>query len=218
MRKEKKKEDFAVKKCVIFCAGKMELPPLPIGPEDLVIAADGGLCHTQMWGITPQVVLGDFDSLGYVPEGAMVSPVEKDDTDAMLAVRLGLERGYDRFVLYGALEGQRVDHTLANFQLLLFLKAKNAKGWLVGDGQIVTAIWEKQDYPACAEGIFSLFSMEHGTKVTIKGLKYELDEGVLQPDFPLGVSNRFMGVPSRVEVKDGCLLAIYQRENGILEE
>lgn len=207
-----------MKKCVIFCAGKMELPPMPIGPEDLVIAADGGLVHTEKWGISPQVVLGDFDSLGYVPEGAAVSPVEKDDTDAMLAVRLGLEKGCRRFVLYGALEGERVDHTLANFQLLLFLQAHNAKGWLVGDRQIVTALWEKQDYPARAEGIFSLFSMGCSTKVTLEGLKYELKDGLLQPDFPLGVSNHFLGKPARVEIKEGGLLAIYDRKNGILEE
>ena len=207
-----------MKKCVIFCAGKMEFPPLPIEKGDLVIAADGGLCHTQRWGITPQVIIGDFDSLGYVPEGAKVSPVEKDDTDAMLAVRLGLEQGCDRFLLYGALEGDRVDHTLANFQLLLFLQKRSAKGWLVGDKQIVTALWEKQNYPATAEGIFSLFSMEYGTKVTLEGLKYELTDGLLQPDFPLGVSNQFVGKSSRVEVKNGSLLAIYDRKNGILEE
>ncbi len=207
-----------MKKCVIFCAGKMELPPLPIGEEDLVIAADGGLSHTEKWGVSAQVILGDFDSLGYVPEGAKVSPVEKDDTDAMLAVRLGLARGYDRFVLYGALEGERVDHTLANFQLLLFLKSQNAKGWLIGDRQIVTAIWGKQNYPARAEGIFSLFSMEGKAKVSLAGLKYELTDGILQPDFPLGVSNHFMGTPGLVDVKTGSLLAIYHRNNGILEE
>ena len=207
-----------MKKCVIFCAGKMELPPLPIEKDDLVIAADGGLCHTQRWGITPQVIMGDFDSLGYVPEGAMVAPVEKDDTDAMLAVRLGLQKGYDRFVLYGALEGDRVDHTLANFQLLLFLKNHKAKGWLVGDRQIVTALWENQEYPARAEGVFSLFSMDGSTKVTLDGLKYSLQDGLLQPDFPLGVSNAFIGKTARVEVANGSLIAIYERENGILEE
>ena len=207
-----------MKKCVIFCAGKMDIVPLPIGEEDFVIAADGGLAHTEKWGICPQVILGDFDSLGYVPEGAMVAPVEKDDTDAMLAVRLGLQKGYDRFVLYGALEGDRADHTLANFQLLLFLKNHKAKGWLVGDRQIVTALWEKQEYPARAGGVFSLFSMDGSTKVTLDGLKYSLQDGLLQPDFPLGVSNAFIGKTARVEVANGSLIAIYERENGILEE
>ena len=204
--------------CVIFCAGEFDTTAEPLGQKDLIVAADGGLDHLKKLGRKPDLILGDFDSLGYVPEGAEVYPVEKDDTDAMLAVRLGLEQGCDRFLLYGALEGDRVDHTLANFQLLLFLQKHSAKGWLVGDKQIVTTLWEKQDYPATAEGIFSLFSMEYGTKVTLEGLKYELTDGLLQPDFPLGVSNQFVGKPSRVEVKNGSLLAIYDRKNGILEE
>ncbi len=89
--------------CVIFCAGRFYGLVEPIGQEDLVIAADGGLRHTQALGIKPRVMLGDFDSLGYIPKGGEVFPVEKDDTDAMLAVRRGLMDGFDRFVLYGAL-------------------------------------------------------------------------------------------------------------------
>ena len=102
--------------------------------------------------------------------------------------------------------------------LLLFLKNHKAKGWLVGDRQIVTALWESQEYPARAKGVFSLFSMDGSTKVTLDGLKYSLQEGLLQPDFPLGVSNAFIGKAARVEVANGSLIAIYERENGILEE
>ena len=206
-----------MKPCIIFCAAGFDGLLFPIPENALVIAADGGLRHTDALGLRPDVILGDFDSLGYVPEGAVVSPVEKDDTDAMLAVRLGLEKGCDRFVLYGALEGERVDHTLANFQLLLFLKAHNAKGWLVGDKQIVTALWEKQDYPARAEGTFSLFALGTGTKVTLAGLKYELSDGTLQPDFPLGVSNHFVGKEVTVAVEQGSLLIIWDRNNGFPE-
>ena len=85
--------------CVIFCAGGFDGLLSPIQSDDLVIAADGGLTHAQQLGIAPQVILGDFDSLGYVPEDARVFPVEKDDTDAMLAVRHGLLKGCDRFCL-----------------------------------------------------------------------------------------------------------------------
>ena len=92
-----------MKKCVIFCAAECRGLLEPVGEGDFVIAADGGLRHTEAFGISPNEILGDFDSLGYVPEGAVVHPVEKDDTDAMLAVRLGLELGRKRFVLYGAM-------------------------------------------------------------------------------------------------------------------
>ena len=76
----------SMKTCVIFCAAGFDGLVENLN-NALVIAADGGLVHTNALGITPQIVLGDFDSLGYTPAGANVFPVEKDDTDAMLAVR-----------------------------------------------------------------------------------------------------------------------------------
>ena len=103
-----------MKQCVIFCAAGFEALIAPLTGRELVIAADGGLRYTQALGISPQAIIGDFDSLHYVPQGAEVFPVEKDDTDSMLAVRLGLSRGYDRFLLYGAMDGERLDHTVAN--------------------------------------------------------------------------------------------------------
>ena len=124
--------------CVIFCAGGFSALAEPVDESDYVIAADGGYAHTQALGLTPDAVLGDFDSLGFVPEQAIRHPVEKDDTDAMLAVRHGLRRGCDRFFLYGGLDGPRLDHTVANYQTLQFLADQGARGWLIGEKQIVT--------------------------------------------------------------------------------
>ena len=73
-------------KCIIFCAAGFDTPVEPLQKDDLIIAADGGLAHMETAGLTPNGILGDFDSLGYVPDAAQVFPVEKDDTDAMLAV------------------------------------------------------------------------------------------------------------------------------------
>ena len=80
---------------IIFCAAEFDGLAAPIGPQDFILAADGGLRHTQQLNIRPHGILGDFDSLGYTPEGAQVFPVEKDDTDAMLAARKGLGRSAD---------------------------------------------------------------------------------------------------------------------------
>ena len=112
-------------KCVIFCAAEFDALAEPIGQQDYILAADGGLRHLQKLNIAPHGILGDFDSLGYVPRDARVFPVEKDDTDAMLAVRLGLERSCDDFLLYGAMDGPRLDHTIANFQTLAFLAGQS---------------------------------------------------------------------------------------------
>ena len=129
-----------MKKCVIFCAAAFDSLLLPLGEGDLVIAADGGLVHTQRLGVEPDVILGDFDSLGYVPQSANVFPVEKDDTDAMLAVRRGLAMGCGEFLLYGSLDGPRLDHTVANFQTLEFLADHGARGILVGADTLVTVV------------------------------------------------------------------------------
>ena len=77
-----------MKPCIIFCAAGFDGLLSPIPADALVIAADGGLRHTQALGLTPDIILGDFDSLGYIPTDSRVYPVEKDDTDAMLAVRV----------------------------------------------------------------------------------------------------------------------------------
>ena len=126
--------------CVIFCAAEFDRLAKPLAQDDLIIAADGGLRHTQALGLNPDVILGDFDSLGYVPEDSRVFPVEKDDTDAMLAVRLGLERGCTEFYLYGGLDGPRLDHTVANFQTLAYLATHGARGWLIGKDYIATVL------------------------------------------------------------------------------
>ena len=205
-----------MRKCVVFCAGGFDAPVQPIEQTDVVIAADGGLLHTKGLGLRPDVILGDFDSLGYVPEGANVFPVEKDDTDAMLAVRRGLELGYREFLLYGSLDGPRLDHTVANFQTLAYLASHGARGVLIGREYIVTVLsGETIAFPETASGILSLFCLGAGAEVTISGLQYPLDRGTLTPDFPLGVSNHCVGTPARITVHTGQVLALWDRCNGL---
>ena len=203
-------------KCIIFCAAGFDSLAQPIAKEDFIIAADGGLAHTQTRGITPNEILGDFDSLGFTPEGANVFPVEKDDTDAMLAVRRGLSLGYREFVLYGSLDGPRLDHTVANFQTLQFLADHGAAGYLVGKQYLVTAVQNGTlIFPAGAEGIISLFCLGADARgVTLEGLYYPLENGILTAGHPLGVSNHFTGRESRITVKDGTLLVLWDRKNG----
>ena len=205
-----------MKTCIIFCAAEFDGLLFPIPENALVIAADGGLRHTQALGLQPDVILGDFDSLGYVPGDSRVFPVEKDDTDTMLAVKLALDRGCDFFVFYGALDGPRLDHTVANFQTLGYLATHGARGVLIGRDYIVTVLSEETiAFPATSTGILSLFCMGGSARVTIEGLQYPLDRGVLTPDFPLGVSNHFQGREARITVHDGQVLALWDRCNGL---
>lgn len=205
--------------CVIFCAGDFDTLAEPVRPADLVIAADGGFRHTGRLNLSPDVILGDFDSLGYVPSHAAVFPVEKDDTDAMLAIRRGLELGCRRFVIYGGLDGSRLDHTMANFQSLQYLAEHDAQGILVGKDYLVTAIRNSAiRFSSRFQGIVSVFCMgADAGGVTIRGLQYELDNGTLSSGFPLGVSNHFIGTDSEIAVENGTLLIMWGRENGLPE-
>ena len=161
-------------------------------------------------------MLGDFDSLGYTPEGANVFPVEKDDTDAMLAVRLGLEQGCDEFLLYGSLDGPRLDHTVANFQTLQFLTDHGAVGYLIGKTTMVTVVKNgKITFPAGLSGTISVFCMGPDAEgVTETGLFYGVENGTLTSGFPLGVSNHFTGEAAEISVKNGSLLVLWERKAG----
>ena len=202
--------------CVIFCAADFDALAAPIREGDYVLAADGGLRHTEKLKIVPQGIIGDFDSLGYVPAGSEVFPVEKDDTDAMLAARKGLELGYRRFLFYGALDGPRLDHTIANFQTLQFLADRGASGYLIGRDYVVTVIREETlTFPEACEGILSLFCLGPDAEgITLEGVHYPLDNGTLTAGFPLGVSNHFTAQRARIIVKKGSVLALWDRKNG----
>jgi thiamine pyrophosphokinase len=196
--------------CYIFGAG--EMTPLRSRPQDgdYVIAADGGWNACSSEGIVPDLLLGDFDSLDTVPDFHTVErvPVEKDDTDMMLAVKRGLALGHKEFHLYGGMGGRRTDHTVANLQALLYLAARDARGWLYGDGEVYTAIRNGSVVLSAQErGILSVFCLGgDAAGVTIRGAQYELENAVLTADFPLGVSNHFVGKDIEVSVGGGSLL------------
>ena len=202
--------------CIIFCAADFHGLIEPLADDDYIIAADGGLAHVEKLGITPHAILGDFDSLGYTPSGSTVFPVEKDDTDAMLAVRKGLELGFREFYLYGSLDGPRLDHTVANFQTLRFLCDHGAWGYLIGKDYTVTVLKDGSlQFPADCKGIFSVFCIGADAEgVSIEGGKYGARDVTLSAGFPLGVSNHFEGSPVKLSVRQGSLLVLWDTRNG----
>ena len=202
--------------CYIVGAGEFfgfeELP----SPEDYVIAADGGYAVCRAKGVVPNCILGDFDSLGWVPEEENVIrvPVEKDDTDMMLAVKKGLEQGCAVFHIYGG-TGGRLDHTVANLQALLYLADRGVRGWLHdGSGKFTALRNDTLVLPARKEGIFSVFAMDGDAKgVCIRGGQYPLEDGTLHESIALAVSNHFVGREVTISVRDGALLVGVMDEN-----
>ena len=203
--------------CWIVGAGEFYAKAFAPREEDYVIAADGGYAPLMKLGAEIHMVLGDFDSLGYVPEHRNVvrhNP-EKDDTDMMLAVKEGMKRGYGSFVLLGALGG-RLDHTLANIQALMYISRRGCRGFLVDESTIVTAVTDGElFFDAEHRGMVSVFCLsEAACGVTLRGLKYPLHRVTLESSIALGVSNEFTGVPSSVAVERGTLVVTW-RDGGL---
>ncbi|MBQ0042527.1 MAG: thiamine diphosphokinase [Lachnospiraceae bacterium] len=183
------------------------------GPDDYVIAADKGYATCTECGIPINLVLGDFDSLGYVPvhPNLIRLATEKDDTDMLYAIKKGLELGYRMFQIYGG-TGGRPDHTLANYQCLSYLASNGACGILCSPGVRTTVI--KNDtikLPAYDRGLVSVFCMgEKAENVVIEGLKYSMNHATMTNDCPIGVSNEFIGKPSTISVENGALLIMWE--------
>ncbi len=196
--------------CCIVGAG----PSLPYLEEGaFVIAADGGLDKLRSLGVTPDLILGDFDSLSYHPAGehVLTFPSEKDDTDTMLAIKEALRRGYERIYISGGLGG-RLDHTVANLQSLLFADKLKTEAFLIGDEETAMVLSDGEvSFSADRRGWLSLFSMGDQVEgVTVSGLKYQIEGASLSNFFPLGVSNQFMGTEATVKVEKGSLLLIWE--------
>ena len=200
--------------CYIAGAGEFIDRILP-RQGDFVIAADAGYTELNTRGIIPDLVIGDFDSLGGAPKHPDIihCPEEKDDTDMMLAVNQGLARGFKTFIINGGLGG-RLDHTLANTQILMYIAKRGARGVLTGRGMCVTAITNGiARFVSEASGYISVFSAGNRAEgVTLEGLKYPLDDATLTCDYPLGVSNEFTGKPAVVEVRKGTLIITWEGE------
>lgn len=200
-----------MKRCFIFAAGTFFGLRESPGPEDLVIAADAGYHLCQQLRLAPDLLLGDFDSMEEPKNFSRILrvPAEKDDTDTMLAAKAGLERGCERFYLYGGTGGKRLDHTLANLQLLLWLRCHGAQGWLYDDDFVYTAICnETLVIDKTVEwGLVSVFCIG-GTACGVqeRGMQYTLTDASLQAAQPLGVSNHMAAEQAAITVGNGSLI------------
>lgn len=203
--------------CYIIGAGDVTDPHITATENDLIICADGGYKYKTLLGRECDMVVGDFDSFGCIPEteNKLVAPTEKDETDMMLAVDYGYSKGYRKFVLLGALGGERNDHSVANIQLLHYIASKGARGTIYHGDEVFTAFSEGTlTLGAELKGYVSVFSLSDESRgVTIRNLKYTLDDATLYSYVPIGVSNEFLGCESSVTVEEGRLLVVYKSIN-----
>ncbi len=207
--------------CILIGAGDLTISQIPIQENDLCIAVDGGYEYCKLLEIVPDYILGDFDSISEkeaenvaeiakkMNDRVIVLPAEKDDTDMLAAIKLGLSEGYQSFRIYAGMGG-RVEHTIANIQCLLYLKEHNAVGYLMdGTGMILVAKEEAISFQDTLEGYLSLFCMGEEAVVTIENMKYLLKEDKITNSFPIGISNEFLpGKKGKITVHEGAVMMI----------
>ena len=200
--------------CYIVGAGENFGLDFDPGEEDFVIAVDAGFWFLEDRGLRMDLVIGDFDTLHYIPKHPNVIALEpeKDDTDMLAAVREGARAGYRRFCLYCG-TGGRLEHTMANLQMLAGMSREGMEGFLFGRDSVITAVTDNSlAFPGGTSGYVSVFSHSgQSAGVYLEGLKYRLEDALLTNGYPLGVSNEFTGEESRISVRDGTLLVFFPR-------
>lgn len=206
-----------MKKGICYVIGAGENYGLDFCPksDDYVIAADGGLKYLEESNIQADLVIGDFDTLKYTPQHHNVIQLnpQKDETDMFSAVSQGIQLGYKEFyILCGT--GGRVDHSLANIQMLAYLANRQMQGFLIDRDAVLTVIKDSEYiFESSYTGYVSIFSIsEKSTGVYLGNLKYELNNAELTNDFPLGVSNEFIGAEGKIKVENGMLLIVFPRK------
>ncbi len=203
-------------RCVIICASPYNQPEFikaEIRTDDYIICADGGYDIAKKAEITPDIVIGDFDSSVSKVDNKLkkiILPVEKDDTDSIYCIKYGISKGYKEFLILGA-TGSRADHFYANLSLLKFA-FNNGCIAVLKDSKTDIYYTEsslKLHCNSCTASVFP-FGCSEAT-VSLEGFKYLADKLVMTADFPIGTSNIATADTSVVTVHSGGVLVIVNR-------
>lgn len=202
--------------CHIFAGGVIsDLSFIEIHKGDAVICADSGYKYAAELGVTPDIIVGDFDSyIGKLPDNIELhrSIPEKDDTDTMLALRLAIERGADSVRIYGCFGG-RIDHTLANIQTLKYACGHGCYAELCDfDNVIILQEAAEREYLRRDGWYFSVFAYSEKLHVAeLSGVKYPLFDAEITNAFPLGVSNEIIAERAVLRIEKGTALVVYSK-------
>ena len=179
--------------------------------NDYIIFCDSGLKHLDALEVTPGLIVGDFDSHDnpHLDVETIVLPCEKDDTDTVYAVKEAIKRGCNEFLMVGVI-GARLDHTLGNVSILLYLDHLGMKGCIIDDYSEMEMVSSQPAYIEDSYSFFSLLNITGTAKgITIENAKYLLDNAEISCEYQYGISNEVLpGRIAKVSVKEGNLLMI----------
>ncbi|MBR6808316.1 MAG: thiamine diphosphokinase [Clostridia bacterium] len=197
-------------KFVIICGGKCKTDGVPpsVFENAYIIAADSGYDTAKKLNVTPQLLVGDMDSISSVPCGIDTYRVkaEKDDTDTMLAISIARSRGADEIILVGG-GGGRLDHLLSNIFMLEALADEGIRhrmydgtneAFVLSDGEVTL---KKRG------GYFGIIALEDSV-VTATGCKYPLNAAPLKRTLPYAVSNEVTGSEAMIKVRGKVVVIV----------
>lgn len=203
-----------MRRCVIIGGaeiGNYDVVRSELREDDFCIFCDSGLKHMAALDVSPDLIVGDFDSHpnpGLAVE-TIVLPCEKDDTDTVYAVKEAVKRGYEEFLLTGVIGG-RLDHSLGNVSILIYLHSLGLKASIIDDYSHMQIVSKEPVYIADSYAFFSLLNITGTARgITIENAKYPLQDGEITCEYQYGISNEVLpGRKASVSVRDGMLLLI----------
>ena len=179
--------------------------------DDYLVFCDSGLKHIDSLGVKPNLIVGDFDSYDNpnLDVETIVLPCEKDDTDTVFAVKEALKRGFDEFLLIGVI-GARLDHTLGNVSILMYLDSLSKKGVIIDDYSEMEIVSKEPAFIEDSFAYFSLINVSGKAKgIVVENAKYSLDNAEITCEYQYGISNEVIkGEIAKVSVSDGQLLLV----------
>jgi thiamine pyrophosphokinase len=193
---------------------------------DYIICADGGLKHIHNLNLAadiklfPDKIMGDFDSVDreslkfYRDNGSIIEtyPKEKDYTDGHLVTLEAIKLNPEEVIIIGGLGG-RFDHTLANIHLLDIFLGNSIKAWFLDKNTIIYLIDKNTEFFGKTGDLLSIFPFGGRSEgITLSGLKYKLNDSIMEYGNPYGISNVFLQSCAKVNLKSGKLLIIHDIE------
>lgn len=200
-----------MKTCYIIGGGSFDGFFDEIGKNDLVLAADRGYQLAKSENIKIDYIIGDFDSSKRPDDINVIalSPI-KDYTDTVAAIEFAKEKGFRDIVIYGGLGG-RESHTISNIRTIFYYKKQGINIKLKSKAKEIFVVNDNFSYTYDGHDFYvSIFSLNDKTKLTIKGLYYELEDYPMKIDDALGVSNETKRENFEIKVKDGAVVVVFE--------
>ena len=184
-----------------------------ITKDSYIICADSGLDALTNTNITPNLCVGDMDSVksNLMDQTTQIYPKDKDKTDTEIAVDIAIGKGATEAILLGCC-GNRLDHTLSNINMLKILLEHNINGKIVDSNNILMLCDSQIQIQSIKNCYCSLIPLTQCTGIITNGLKYPLKNESLSSKTSRGISNEFNSNVAKITIKSGLLLVIISKD------